>query len=362
MEIRIANEKDMTSVFGLRLEVFVEEQNVPREIELDDEDSVACHFIADENGAAVGCARVIVNGNDAHLGRIAVKKTHRGQGIGAAICRYAIDYCRAQNCTRIWIHAQFHAAGFYEKLGFKPLGGIFMEAGIEHIEMEIIDIYARIFALADEKFRDFNAKLIPSVDKSRVIGVKTPELRSLAKELIKSGEADGFLRRLPHGYFEEDQLHAFILSEIRDIDTAIAEVERFLPYIDNWATCDQLIVKAFAKAPECLLKKLDEWLASGHTYTVRFAVGLLMRYFLDDRFEEKYLDRVAAIVSDEYYVNMMLAWYFATAAAKQYASVYPYFAEHRLPKWVHNKAIGKSCESFRVTDAHKSELRKLVRR
>ncbi len=362
MEIRIANEKDMPKVFGLRLEVFVEEQNVPREIELDDEDDIASHFIADENGLAVGCARVIVNGNDAHLGRIAVKKTHRGQGIGAAICRYAINYCKERGCTRIWIHAQLHAAGFYEKLGFSPLGEIFMEAGIEHIEMEIIDIYARIFALADEKFRDFNAKLIPSVDKSRVVGVKTPKLRNLAKELIKSGGADGFLRRLPHEYFEEDQIHAFIVSEIRDFDKALCEVERFLPYIDNWATCDQLIVKAFAKEPERLLPKLDEWLASEHTYIVRFAVGLLMRYFLDERFEEKYLDRVAEIVSDEYYINMMSAWFFATAAAKQYASVYPYFAENRLTKWVHNKAIGKSRESFRVTDAHKSELRKLVRR
>ncbi len=222
------------------------------------------------------------------------------------------------------------------------------------------DIRASIFALADEKFRDFNAKLIPNIDKSRVIGVKTPELRSLAKELIKSGDADGFLRRLPHEYFEENQLHAFILSEMRDFDTALFEVERFLPHIDNWATCDQLIVKAFAKEPERLSAKTDEWLASSHTYTVRFAVGLLMRYFLDERFEEKYLDRVAAIKRDEYYINMMLAWYFATAAAKQYEAVYPYFSERRLPTWVHNKAIGKSCESFRVTDAHKSELRKLT--
>ncbi len=137
MKIRIANKNDMPSVFALRLEVFVNEQNVPREIELDDEDDFACHFIAEENGTAVGCARVVMNGNDAHLGRIAVKKTHRGRGIGAAVCRYAIEYCRSQNSSRIWIHAQLHAAGFYEKLGFVPVGDIFMEAGIEHIEMEL---------------------------------------------------------------------------------------------------------------------------------------------------------------------------------------------------------------------------------
>ncbi len=224
------------------------------------------------------------------------------------------------------------------------------------------DIRARLFSLSDEKFRDFNAKLIPNIDKSTVIGVKTPELRKLAKALMKSGEADGFLRRLPHEYFEENQLHAFIISEIRDFDAALSEVERFLPYVDNWATCDQLIVKAFAKAPERLLPKLDEWIASGRTYTVRFAVGLLMRYFLDERFDERYLARVAKIESDEYYVNMMSAWYFATAAAKQYAAVYPYFSEYSLPTWVHNKAIQKSRESFRVTDEHKAELGKLTKR
>ncbi len=137
MEIRLANENDISKVFELRFEVFVDEQNVPREIELDEEDDIAYHFIAEDDGVTIGCARVIVNGSDAHIGRIAVKKSYRGCGIGAAICRYAIDYCRAQSCTRIWLHAQLQAVGFYEKLGFRPLGDVFMEAGIEHIKMEI---------------------------------------------------------------------------------------------------------------------------------------------------------------------------------------------------------------------------------
>ncbi len=223
----------------------------------------------------------------------------------------------------------------------------------------LTEIRKRLFSLADKPFRDFNAGLIPNIDKDAFIGVKTPALKSLARELVKSGEAQDFLLALPHEYFEENQLHAFIISELRDYALAMRELERFLPYIDNWATCDQLIIKAFSKCPERLVPQIDLWLESGHTYTVRFAVGLLMRYFLNERFDTEYSDRVAGLKSDEYYVNMMSAWYFATALAKHYDSVLPYFKEKKLPIWVHNKAIQKARESYRVSPEHKSELLKL---
>ncbi len=225
----------------------------------------------------------------------------------------------------------------------------------------MIDIKARLFDHSDEKFRDFSARLIPSVPSERVIGVKTPALRALSRELIKSGDAEIFLRELPHAYFEEDQLHAFIISEIRDFDLALTELERFLPYIDNWATCDQLIPRAIAREPERALKNVDIWLESGETYTVRFAIGVLMRYFLDERFDISYVDRVAAVKSEEYYVNMMCAWYFATALAKQYDAILPYFYNKKLPVWVHNRSIQKARESYRVAAEHKRELEALKR-
>ncbi len=220
---------------------------------------------------------------------------------------------------------------------------------------------ARLEALRDPAFREFNAKLIPSVPKERILGVRTPALRRMAKELLRSGEADAYLRILPHDLFEENQLHAFILSESRDFDRVTAELSRFLPYVDNWATCDQLIPKAIARTPERILPLAEEWIGSDYPYTVRFAIGLLMRYFLDERFDLAYPDRVAAVQSEEYYVNMMSAWYFATALAKQYDAILPYFKEHRLPAWVHRKAIQKARESYRVSEAHKAELRELLR-
>ncbi len=224
-----------------------------------------------------------------------------------------------------------------------------------------MDIQKQLFEMQDLAFRDFNAKLIPNIDKETVIGVRTPQLKVLAKALYKSGEHTPFLRYLPHQYFEENQLHAFILSQIPDFETAVLELERFLPYVDNWATCDQLVLKAIAKRPERMLDKIDLWLASDRVYTVRFAIGLLMRYFLDGRFSAEYLEKVAAVRSEEYYINMMIAWYFATVLAKQYDAALPYFQENRLSQWTHNKAIQKARESYRVTDAHKAELKELKR-
>ena len=216
-----------------------------------------------------------------------------------------------------------------------------------------------LFSVQDLKYRDFNSKLIPNIEKDTVIGVRTPLLRNYAKEMIKNGEASAFLAELPHKYFEENQIHAFIISELKDYNTVISELERFLPYIDNWATCDQLVPKAFKKNTDKLVDKATEWINSDRTYTIRFGIGVFMRYFLDDKFSKEYLYLIANIRSDEYYVNMMIAWYFATAIAKQYSSAVACIEENHLDKWVHNKTIQKACESYRVTDEHKAYLKSL---
>lgn len=216
-----------------------------------------------------------------------------------------------------------------------------------------------LFSVQDLKYRDFNSKLIPNIEKDTVIGVRTPLLRNYAKEMIKNGEASAFLAELPHKYFEENQIHAFIISELKDYNTVISELERFLPYIDNWATCDQLVPKVFKKNTDKLVDMATEWINSDRTYTIRFGIGVFMRYFLDDKFSKEYLYLIANIRSDEYYVNMMIAWYFATAIAKQYSSAVACIEENHLDKWVHNKTIQKACESYRVTDEHKAYLKSL---
>lgn len=223
-------------------------------------------------------------------------------------------------------------------------------------------IQERLFELRDIKYRDFNSALIPNVDKENVIGVRTPELKRLAKELKKSGETETFLASLPHRYFEENQLHGFIIAEEKDFDICIEQVKVFLPYVDNWATCDQLSPKCFAKQPEKLLPHIEKWLDSKHTYEIRFGVLCFMRYFLDDRFKKEYAEKIAEIKSDEYYVKMAIAWYFATALAKQYNTALTIISENRLDAHTHNKTIQKAIESFRVSDEHKSELRLLKRR
>ncbi len=224
------------------------------------------------------------------------------------------------------------------------------------------EIQERLFALQDEKYRVFTAKLNPTFDPDRVIGVRLPELRKLAKELKGTGEAADFIAALPHEYLEEYHLHCFLIGPEKDFDTALAQLERFLPYVDNWAVCDSIRMKAFEKQPQRVLPHIDRWIASGHTYTIRCAIMCLMNYFLNDRFDEQYLEKVAVIRSDEYYVNMMIAWYFATALAKQYDAAVPYIEQDRLDKWTHNKAIQKAIESYRVTDEHKAYLRTLRRK
>ena len=221
------------------------------------------------------------------------------------------------------------------------------------------EIQERLFELQDEKYRDFQVKLIPSVDPATVIGVRTPELRKLAKELAKRDDIDMFLAALPHDYFDENQLHAFILSGMKDYAGCMAGVCAFLPYVDNWATCDQMSPKAFSKNKDDLLVHIKDWLQSDKTYTIRFAAGMLMEHFLGDDFDAAYPELVAGISSDEYYVNMMRAWYFATALAKQYESIIPFIEEKKLDSWTHNKAIQKSVESYRITPEQKAYLKTL---
>ena len=221
------------------------------------------------------------------------------------------------------------------------------------------NILKSLYALQDTAYRDFNSKLIPNVSSDLFIGVRTPDLKKLAKDMIKSGQSDSFIHNLPHKYFEENQLHAFILSGIKYFDIAVKETERFLPYVDNWATCDQMSPKVFRKNLDVLYKHICKWIKSKDVYSVRFAIKNLMQYFLDDNFDVKYADMVANIKTDEYYINMMRAWYFATAAAKQFDNILPYFYVGKIDEWTRKRSIQKALESFRVSDKNKEKLRSL---
>ncbi|WP_026495197.1 DNA alkylation repair protein [Butyrivibrio sp. WCD3002] len=221
------------------------------------------------------------------------------------------------------------------------------------------EIREELFKHRDIKYRDFQVKLIPGTDPDDMIGVRTPELRKLAKQYAKAEDINEFLNDLPHKYFDENQLQAFIISGMKDYNLCMEKLCEFLPYVDNWATCDQMSPKIFKKHKEELLKMIEEWIVSDKTYTVRFAIGMLMEHFLDDDFDMKYPEMVAKVRSEEYYINMMIAWYFATALAKQYDSIIPYIEEKKLDDWTHNKAIQKSIESYRITPEQKEYLRSL---
>ena len=222
-----------------------------------------------------------------------------------------------------------------------------------------MEILKTLFALQDLKYRDFQAELMPTVDPETVIGVRTPELRRLAKEYAKTPESREFLKLLPHRYYEENNLHGFLLETVKDYGQAMEYVENFLPYINNWATCDMVCPKVFGKHLPELLEKIRVWIASGETYTVRFGLGMLMRFYLDEAFRPEYLELAASLRSEEYYVNMMTAWYFATALAKQYGAALPYLQERRLDPWTHNKTIQKALESRRISEEQKTCLRAL---
>ena len=216
-----------------------------------------------------------------------------------------------------------------------------------------------LFDLQDSQYRDFQSKLIPSASADKMIGVRSPVLRKLAKDLAKRKEIGGILNDLPHRYFDENQLHAFIISQLKDYEQCMDEVIRFLPYIDNWATCDQLSPKMFRKHRPKLIDQIRKWIISDRTYTIRFGIGMLMEHFLDEDYDPAYPEMVACIRSDEYYVNMMIAWYFATALAKQYDSILPFIKNRRLDPWTHNKTIQKARESYRISPEQKEYLKAL---
>ena len=221
------------------------------------------------------------------------------------------------------------------------------------------EIRRRLFELQDVPYRDFQEKLIPTVETESMIGVRTPALRKLAREYGRREEIGVFLQDLPHKYFDENQLHAFIISGIKDFETCIMYVEKFLPYVDNWATCDQMSPTVFKKKRQELLPYIREWMKSDRTYTVRFGIGMLMQHYLDEDFDPSYPEMVAGIKSEEYYISMMAAWYFATALAKQYDTVLPYIEEKRLDSQTHNRAIQKAVESYRITPEQKAYLKTL---
>lgn len=224
------------------------------------------------------------------------------------------------------------------------------------------EIRKELKKLQDKGYREMQVTIIPTLEADSIIGVRTPALRQLAKEFAKREDISVFLSDLPHKFFEENQLHAFILSGMKDAENCIRLVDEFLPYVDNWATCDQMSPKVFKKHKQLLLEYVDKWIRSEHTYVKRFAIGMLMEHFLDEDFKTSYLTKVSKIRSEEYYVNMMIAWYFATALAKQYEDTLPFIEKQKLDKWTHNKSIQKAVESYRITPEQKEYLKTLKRK
>jgi len=220
-------------------------------------------------------------------------------------------------------------------------------------------LYDRLTAVKDGKYQEFQAKLVPNIPPETILGVRTPDLRRIAKEVFEGPERERFLAALPHKYYEENLIHFFVLSMMKDVDSCIAAVEAFLPYVDCWPVSDQATPRSFKKNHEKILPFIKKWIASEHVYTARFGIRMLMNEFLDGEFREEYLALVAAKKGGDYYLDMMIAWYFATALAKQYEAAVPYFENRRLDEWIHKKAIQKAVESYRVTDAHKEYLKGL---
>lgn len=222
---------------------------------------------------------------------------------------------------------------------------------------ELTKLQKQLFELQDLKYRDFHSKLMPKTDKETVIGIRTPVLRKFAKEFAGTSEAEAFLRQLPHRYYEENNLHMMLITGIKDYEKCMEEIQRFLPCIDNWATCDYPAPKCFARHKDQVLEEAKRWISSGETYVIRYGIGMLMRLFLDEDFSSEYLEMAAAVQSQEYYVNMMIAWYFATALAKQWDATVPYIEQHKLSDWVHRKTVQKAVESYRITPEQKEYLK-----
>lgn len=221
-----------------------------------------------------------------------------------------------------------------------------------------MSVYEMLLEAKDDKYRDFQAKLVPNVSPDTIIGVRTPDMRKVAKEVFNSPEKDEFLKELPHKYYEENLVHFFIIAMIKDFDECIEKVDEFLPYVDCWPVSDQATPKSFKKNHAKLLPYIKNWIASDHVYTARFGIRMLMNEFLDDDFKDEYLELVASKEGDDYYLKMMVAWYFATALAKKYDESVKYIEGRKLDDWIHKKAIQKAVESYRVTDEHKEHLKK----
>ena len=221
------------------------------------------------------------------------------------------------------------------------------------------EIKKRLFNLQDLSYKEFHSRLMPNIEKVKIIGIRIPLLKSYAKEISGTKSAEAFLKELPHEYYEENNLHAFLIAQISDYDKCISEIDRFLPFIDNWATCDSLRPICFAKNKDKLILKIKKWIKNTHTYTARFGIEMLMVHFLDSDFKPEYLEWVAKVKTDEYYLMMMKAWFFATALAKQYNTVLPYLEQKKLDKTAHNKTIRKAVESFRISEEQKVYLKNL---
>jgi len=222
--------------------------------------------------------------------------------------------------------------------------------------MKILD---RLMEVRDDKYKEFQAKLVPNIQPETILGIRTPEMRKIAKEVFESEDRDLFLNSLPHKYYEENLVHFFVISMIKDFDQCIQEVERFLPYVDCWPVSDQATPKAFKKNHSKIIPYIKKWIKSKHVYTARFGIRMLMNEFLEEDFKEEYLELVASIKGEDYYLKMMIAWYFATALAKRYDETIPFIEKHQLSEWVHKKAIQKALESFRVGEEHKKYLKRL---
>ena len=220
-------------------------------------------------------------------------------------------------------------------------------------------VYERLAECGSEEYRDFQSRLVPNIPKEKILGVRTPDMRRIAKEIKDTKEAEEFLAQLPHEYYEENLVHFFLIAMIRDFDACVKAVETFLPYVDCWPVCDQSSPKVFTKNHDRLLPLIRKWIASDHVYTARFGIRMLMNEFLGDDFRSEYLEWVADVKGEDYYIRMMVAWYFATALAKQYDESVVYIEERRLDPWTHRKAIQKAIESFRVSDVHKEYLKTL---
>ncbi len=221
------------------------------------------------------------------------------------------------------------------------------------------EIQKKLFEMQDLSYRDFHSRLMPETDKEKVIGVRTPELRKFAKQLCGTPEAQKFLSQLPHRYYEEDNLHAFLVEQITDYNEVISKLDEFLPLVDNWATCDMMKPKTFKNHLPKLKEKCFEWIESEHTYTVRFGIVMLMTHYLENEFDISIPKRISQIRSEEYYIKMAVAWYFATALSKRYDEILPFIVNHKLDPWTHNKTIQKAKESYRITPEQKNQLNKL---